>query len=72
MIDIAMASPVPVPGTTCEMTGTPSATITATESTQDGDTTTGTPPIRPMANPRGDSRGRGAAVPDALDFTIKG
>ena len=41
-----------VPGTTWEMTGTPSAAMTATDSTQDGATTIGTPPIRPSRKPR--------------------
>ena len=38
-----MATPVPVPGTTWETTGTPSAVITATDSTQDGATKIGMP-----------------------------
>ena len=54
------ATPVPVPGTTCETTGTPSATITATDSTQDGATTTGTPRDRgPTGMPRPARTARG-------------
>ena len=45
------AIPVPVPGTTWEITGTPNAAITATDNTQDGATTIGTPPIRPEVMP---------------------
>ena len=43
--------PTPVPGTTWVITGTPNAAITTTESTQDGVTMIGTPPIDPRVTP---------------------
>jgi len=58
--------PTPVPGTTWVITGTPNAAITTTESTQEGVTMMGTPPIDPSVTPaelpnrRGDDR----AAPD--------
>ena len=58
---------MPVPGTTWVITGTPNAAITTTESTQEGVTMIGTPPIDPRVTPaellnrRGDDRSdRGA------------
>ncbi len=69
--ETATASPVLVPGTTCEMTGTPSAAMTATDNTQDGATTIGTPPIRPSGKPRAGCR-RAAPVPAPVAFIPEG
>ena len=52
MIETTIARPVPVSGTTWVITGTPSATMTATDATQDGATTIRTPPMLPRPNPR--------------------